>query len=157
MTEDSADAAFATERRQRIAATSDRFPPLLKQIADAPNDLNIVGDPDLLHLPAIAIVGSRNPTRGGAETAYRFSRHLSEAGFCIVSGLAQGIDTAAHEGALDATSKTVAVLGHGLDQVYPKSNAALAKTHRSYRHVGVGIPRRHTAAARVFPAAQPDH
>ena len=103
-----------------------QLPELLRQLKDCPQTLHAIGDPDLLYLPAIAIVGSRNPTRGGADTAYRFSQHLARAGFCIVSGLAQGIDAAAHQGALDAGGNTVAVLGHGLDRIYPRSNAALA-------------------------------
>lgn len=103
-----------------------QIPELLQQLTGGPQTLHAIGDPDLLHLPSIAIVGSRNPTKGGADTAYRFSHHLARAGFCIVSGLAQGIDAAAHQGALDAGGKTVAVLGHGLDRIYPHSNTALA-------------------------------
>jgi DNA processing protein len=80
-----------------------------------------------LHLPALAIVGSRNPTRGGVQNAYEFAKHLGRAGFCIVSGLAQGIDTAAHKGALDGGAMTVAFLGHGIDSIYPASNTDLAK------------------------------
>lgn len=111
----------------RIGPGDNRFPPLLRQLGDAPESLYVAGNPDILHLPAIAVVGSRNPTRGGLENAFQFSRHLAQAGFCIVSGLAQGIDTAAHRGALDVGAPTVAVLGHGLDQVYPSSNRPLAK------------------------------
>ena len=107
------------------------IPELLRQLNDRPQQLHIVGNPDLLHLPSIAIVGSRNPTRGGADTAYQFAHHLARAGFSIVSGLAQGIDAAAHQGALDAGGKTVAVLGHGLDpRLSTRSNTVLATTHR---------------------------
>jgi DNA processing protein len=83
-------------------------------------------------MPSIAIVGSRNPTQSGARDAFEFARHLGGAGFCIVSGLAEGIDTAAHRGALDAGAITVAFLGHGIDRVYPASNRDLA--HEVARH-----------------------
>lgn len=105
---------------------ADDFPDLLARVADHPPALNVAGDVEALYLPALAIVGSRNPTRGGTDTAYRFAEHLARSGFCIVSGLAQGIDAAAHRGALAAGGKTIAVLGHGLDQVYPPQNAELA-------------------------------
>ena len=68
------------------------FPELLERIPRPPDRLYVKGDPDLLHMPALAIVGSRNPTESGRRTAYEFARHLGAAGFCIVSGLAEGID-----------------------------------------------------------------
>ena len=102
------------------------MPDLLRQIPDPPTLLYAVGNMDALHLPTLAVVGSRNPTRGGIQNAYEFSNHLARSGFCIVSGLAQGIDTAAHQGALDAGAKTVAFLGHGIDRVYPAENRELA-------------------------------
>jgi DNA processing protein len=105
---------------------SEFWPGLFHHLSDAPTLLYLRGKPETLHLPALAIVGSRNPTRGGVLNAYEFARHLAAAGFCIVSGLAQGIDTAAHTGALDANAKTVAVLGHGIDRVYPAANHELA-------------------------------
>ena len=109
-----------------IEAESDDFPELLRQIPGPPTHLYVIGNKDALHLPALAIVGSRNPTSGGRQNAYEFSNHLARSGFCIVSGLAQGIDTAAHEGALDAGATTVAFLGHGIDRVYPAENRELA-------------------------------
>ena len=112
--------------RTIIAAESEDFPELLRQIPGPPTHLYVIGNKDALHLPAIAVVGSRNPTSGGRQNAYEFSRHLARSGFCIVSGLAQGIDTAAHEGALDAGATTVAFLGHGIDRVYPAENRELA-------------------------------
>lgn len=108
------------------SATAD-YPNLLAQLQDYPEKLFVTGNPDALHLPAIAIVGSRNPTRGGLQNAYEFARHLGGCGFTIVSGLAQGIDTAAHKGALAAKAPTIAVLGTGVDRVYPAVNRALAK------------------------------
>jgi DNA processing protein len=105
---------------------SGSYPELLGQIPDPPEKLYVDGNVDVLHLPCIAIVGSRNPTRQGRDNAYEFARHLGRAGFCIVSGLAQGIDAAAHEGALDGGASTVAFLGHGIDRVYPAGHEALA-------------------------------
>ena len=109
-----------------IARGDENFPELLEQIPRPPERLYIKGDPGLLHMPALAIVGSRNPTQAGARNAFEFARHLGAAGFCIVSGLAEGIDTAAHRGALDAGAATVAFLGHGIDRVYPSANKELA-------------------------------
>jgi DNA processing protein len=105
---------------------SEFWPELFNQLSDAPTLIYVRGQPQTLHLPALAIVGSRNPTRGGVLNAYEFARHLGGAGFCILSGLAQGIDTAAHKGALDATARTIGVLGHGIDRVYPALNHELA-------------------------------
>ena len=110
----------------------DAYPELLAGIDGPPARLYVVGDPELLHLPALAIVGSRNPTSGGARNAFEFARHLGATGFCIVSGLAQGIDAAAHRGALAARAPTVAFLGHGIDRVYPACNRDLA--HEIARH-----------------------
>jgi DNA processing protein len=109
-----------------IDSESGDIPELLQQIPGPPTFLYVLGNKDALHLPALAIVGSRNPTRGGMQNAYEFANHLARSGFCIVSGLAQGIDTAAHKGALDAGAKTVAFLGHGIDRVYPAENRELA-------------------------------
>ena len=109
-----------------IPCDSDDYPELLQQIPGPPTLLYMVGNAAALHMPALSIVGSRNPTRGGRENAYEFAKHLGQCGFCIVSGLAQGIDTSAHEGALDADAMTVAFLGHGIDRVYPAGNRDLA-------------------------------
>ena len=112
--------------RHLINVLSPDYPGLLRELPDRPLLLYVVGQREALSLPGFAIVGSRNPTRGGASNAYEFARHLSRAGLCIVSGLAQGIDTAAHRGALDGGGTTVAYLGHGIDRVYPAANRALA-------------------------------
>lgn len=114
------------DRHSIVACGNDDYPELLAQINGAPLLLYVNGDSDALHLPSLAVVGSRNPTRGGIQNAVEFSRHLAAGGFTIVSGLAQGIDTAAHRGALAAGGQTVAVLGHGIDRVYPAQNHALA-------------------------------
>jgi DNA processing protein len=128
MTTEERDIGWAEKPDHHIIdSASDDLPALLQQIPDPPERLYVIGNNDALHLPALAIVGSRNPTRGGTQNAYEFAKHLGRSGFCIVSGLAQGIDAAAHQGALDAGAMTVAFLGHGIDQVYPASNAELAK------------------------------
>jgi DNA processing protein len=102
------------------------YPILLTEIRDPPPLLFVRGNPETLNLPQFAIVGSRNATPGGRETARQFAHHLSQGGFCITSGLALGIDAAAHRGALDAGNSTIAVFGTGLDEVYPHRHEALA-------------------------------
>lgn len=102
------------------------YPPLLDDLADPPLALYVKGDPAVLGLPALAIVGSRNPTRGGLANARDFADHLGTRGFSIVSGLAEGIDAAAHVAALDAGAVTVAVMGTGVDRVYPARHRDLA-------------------------------
>jgi DNA processing protein len=106
---------------------SDLYPRLLHELADPPVALWVRGNPDLLSLPQLAMVGSRNPTPHGRETAHRFAAHLSRCGLVITSGLALGIDTASHEGALQADGSTIAVCGTGLDVAYPRGNSTLAE------------------------------
>ena len=103
-----------------------RYPPLLRQIPYPPPLLFVHGDPDCLRLPQLAIVGTRNPTPMGRETAQRFAAHLAEFGLLITSGLALGIDAAAHQGALAGGGRTIAVMGTGLDRVYPAQHRDLA-------------------------------
>ncbi|WP_404359889.1 DNA-processing protein DprA [Methylotuvimicrobium sp. KM1] len=102
------------------------YPTQLKEIADPPPLLFIRGNPDILALPQIAIVGSRNPSHLGVETATEFAKALAREGFVITSGLALGIDAAGHQGALQAQGYTIAVAGTGLDRVYPARHRALA-------------------------------
>ena len=101
------------------------FPALLRRAPDPPRVLHVAGDPLLLWHPAVAIVGSRSPSAAGADHAFAFARSLARAGFCIVSGLAAGIDAAAHRGALAAGGRTIAVLGCGVDIAYPPRNRDL--------------------------------
>lgn len=110
-----------------VGAHTDTYPPLLADIADPPAVLYVKGDPALLRFPQLAVVGSRNPTRGGEATARDFAAHLAGNGLVITSGLALGIDAAAHRGALAAGGGTVAVLGTGVDRIYPAANATLAR------------------------------
>jgi len=103
-----------------------RYPPLLRDIYDAPPLLFVRGDTDVLGAPQLAVVGSRNATAGGCDNARRFAEHLGRTGFCITSGLAIGVDAAAHRGALDARARTIAVCATGPDEVYPARHARLA-------------------------------
>ncbi len=103
-----------------------RYPPLLLQTADPPVLLYVHGRPELLAQPALAVVGSRNPTAQGRDNARAFARQLADDGLVVVSGLALGIDGAAHEGALAGAAGTVAVVGTGLDRVFPPAHHALA-------------------------------
>ncbi|KQQ33783.1 DNA processing protein DprA [Duganella sp. Leaf126] len=103
------------------------YPPLLRQIAAAPLMLYVKGKPALLQRPAVAVVGSRNASVMGRQTAERMAHALAEAGVTIVSGLALGIDAAAHAGGLAGEGGTVAVIGTGADRIYPASNEALAR------------------------------
>jgi DNA processing protein len=102
------------------------YPSQLLEIADPPPALFVLGRLELLSAPQLAIVGSRNPTASGRQTAYEFARHLGTCGLVIASGLALGIDAAGHQGALDSGAGTVAVAGTGLDRVYPARNRELA-------------------------------
>ena len=103
------------------------WPAALADLPDAPVALFTDGDASLLGMPALAIVGSRNPTAQGRDNALQFARFLARNGLAIVSGLATGIDAAAHSGALDADGATVAVLGTGIDVYYPASNRELQR------------------------------
>lgn len=111
---------------QLIGCGSERYPPLLRRIAAAPVALYVQGSVESLLSAQLAIVGSRNPTASGARTAHEFAAYLAHEGLTITSGLAIGIDARAHEGALAGGGRTVAVLGCGLDTVYPPEHAPLA-------------------------------
>lgn len=107
------------------------YPALLKRIADPPAILYALGNVEVLRdSKAVAIVGTRCPTVRGEAVARRVAARFAEAGFVIVSGLAEGVDAAAHQGALDAGGRTVAVLGTAPDRVYPAANRALAERIR---------------------------
>lgn len=103
------------------------YPRLLKEIHDPPPVLFAQGELECINQPQLAIVGSRNPSPGGMEIAYQFAYQLSQCGFHITSGLAMGIDGASHRGALAAKGKTIAVLGSGLNCIYPVAHQKLAQ------------------------------
>ncbi|MFA6061554.1 MAG: DNA-processing protein DprA [Gallionella sp.] len=102
------------------------YPQSLLNITDPPLLLYVKGRLDLLNKTALAIVGSRHATPQGIGNAEQFAKTLSDAGLCIISGMAHGIDAAAHHGALDGSSASIAVVGTGLDKVYPSANRDLA-------------------------------
>lgn len=107
----------------------EEYPALLKQIPDSPYLIYMKGNLDCLKLPMVAVVGSRKLTEYGSRVTRVFARDLANNGICVVSGLAFGIDAAAHQGALDAKGKTIAVLGNSLDSesIYPRFNFQLAQ------------------------------
>jgi DNA processing protein len=109
-----------------VALTDPAYPPLLREIPDPPPLLFVRGDTALLSAPQMAVVGSRNPSHGGCDTARAFSEQLTRAGLLITSGLALGIDACAHAAALDAGGQTIAVAATGLDRVYPSAHRELA-------------------------------
>lgn len=103
------------------------YPPLLKNLSDPPSLLYLRGNKNALNLPQIAIVGTRKPSADGRRLAREFGAALAQRGYVVTSGMALGVDAESHHGALEAGGLTVAVLGSGLDQLYPKSNRALAE------------------------------
>ena len=119
--------AWLEQQGNSIVTLADAaYPRLLLEISDPPAVLYCRGRTELLNRPALALVGSRNATAQGNSNAEQFARNFSSAGLTIVSGLAQGIDAAAHRGALAGEGSTIAVLGTGADITYPPGNAALA-------------------------------
>lgn len=118
------EAALAALGGSFISLEHPLYPRLLQHLPDPPLGLYALGNRGL-NLPAIAIVGSRRASLYGLSIAKRFAMELARKGFCIISGMARGIDTAAHEGALAADGATIAVLGCGLDKIYPPENKAL--------------------------------
>lgn len=129
-----------------------QYPEQLRLLADAPAALFAVGDIDLLSVPSLAIVGSRNPTAGGKDNATQFARYLASHGLAIVSGLAEGIDAAAHAGSLDADGATIAVLGTGIDVCYPTSNRNLCDRIKASGVLVSEYPPGRTARSWQFPA-----
>ncbi len=111
---------------QTITINNKAYPYLLKQIYNNPKRLYVLGNVDNLNKKGVTIVGSRNCTSYGKKIATELAYILSKKGYVIVSGLAIGIDTYAHIGALKAGKETIAVLAHGLNQIYPKQNRELA-------------------------------
>lgn len=114
----------ASPRHHLVGWDSPDYPGLLRSGVHPPAVLFVAGDPDLLWHPQVAVVGSRRPSEGGRDNARQFARAFGRAGLAVTSGLAKGVDSAAHLGAME-TSRTIAVLGTGPDQCYPPDNAGL--------------------------------
>jgi len=121
------EARVAALRDSTITLADSDYPPLLRAIIDPPLALHVRGDRTLLAKPAVAIVGSRRASPYAINVARGLAHDLAGTGLVVVSGLAIGVDAAAHEAALDASFPTIAVLGTGIDVVYPRTNRALFK------------------------------
>lgn len=120
------DLNWQGEHKFILSITSENYPALLREISDPPFILYIQGDVDCLMKPQLGIVGSRTPTRSGSDNAHEFAAALSQAGLGITSGMALGVDGEAHQGALSVNEKTIAVMGTGLDRIYPARHKKLA-------------------------------
>jgi len=119
--------AWLKDASNHIVTLSDEdYPQALLNIPDPPLLLYVKGRLDLLNQPAIGVIGSRNATAQGKQNAEAFSRAMSDAGLCVISGLAHGIDAAAHRGALAGQGSSIGVIGTGLDKVYPAAHRELA-------------------------------
>ena len=111
-----------------VTPSDEAYPERLKQIASVPPLLFVKGQLSALNMPQVAVVGSRYPTTQGQQQAYDFAQGLSELGWVITSGLARGVDALAHQGAVDNKGCTIAVMGTGIDKIYPKAHARLAES-----------------------------
>lgn len=134
-----------------LCMTDPRYPRLLRAAPDPPFVISVWGRLEPDDALAVAVVGSRRATRYGLEMSRRLARALSSAGLTIVSGLARGIDAAAHRGALDASGRTVAVLGSGLDNIYPREHRRLAEHIADNGAVLSEFPPREPPRAGNFP------
>lgn len=144
--------AWAEQANQHILTLADAaYPQALLEIPDPPSLLYVRGNVDLLHKRGLAIVGSRNSTPQGQQTAETFARALAGKGISIISGLALGIDAAAHRGALAAGGETIAVIGTGADRIYPARNKELALAIAEHGAIVSEFPLGTPAVAANFP------
>ena len=134
---------------QIIAACEPSFPEALRAINPPPPIISVLGKVTLMHKPCVAIIGSRNASANGLRFARQMAVELGEAGYVVVSGLARGIDTSAHEASLE--SGTVAVLGGGIDHIYPRQNTELYEAIANTGAVVSESPLGYRATARDFP------
>jgi DNA processing protein len=134
-----------------VALSDAHYPRALLQISDPPAVLYVSGRSEMLNVPAFAIVGSRNATPQGTQDAEAFGRALSQAGLAIVSGLALGIDSAAHRGGLAAAASSIAVMGTGPDIIYPRRNRELAEALAQKGCLVSEFPLRTPSVAGNFP------
>ena len=136
-----------------VTLADELYPARLLDTADPPSLLYVDGDPQALSRPVLAMVGARSATVGGTDNAFAFARHLADAGWTIASGLAQGIDAAAHEGALASgvAPATIAVMGTGINRVYPAANKGLAMRIREQGALVSELPLDTAAVVHQFP------
>jgi DNA processing protein len=139
------------ERCEYIERKDCTYPKLLALIKNPPERLYFRGDTGLLDKPQIAVVGSRRATDYGRWAAYTIAKRLSDHGVCVVSGLAEGVDSWAHKGALAGPTPTIAVLGNGLDVCYPKSNRELMEQIASTGLILTEYPEGVTPTKFTFP------
>ena len=137
---------------QLVTLDSPRYPRLLRQIHDPPPVLYCAGRVETLSGPSVALVGSRRPTVYGKEVSRKLARELSALGLCVVSGLARGIDSEAHWGALQEEGRTIGVLGCGIDVVYPPENGELFRRVREQGCLVSEFPRGSPPVRHHFPA-----
>ena len=143
---------WAAQPGQHVVTLGDpAYPPALLEISDPPTVLYVRGRLELLQRRCLAMVGSRNATPQGVQTAEAFARTLAAKGLCIVSGLALGIDAAAHRGALAADGETIAVIGTGADRIYPARNKELALAIAERGAIVSEFPLGTPAVAHNFP------
>ena len=141
----------SSDQHHLITFYDPRYPQLLKEIPVSPPLLYVHGNADLLNDPQIAIVGSRNPTQGGQNNTYEFSKHLASTGLCVTSGMALGVDGLAHKGALDVNGITIAVVATGIDRVYPARHRDLAHRIVANGAIITELPIGVSPLARNFP------
>ncbi len=141
----------ASEQHHILTPEDSRYPELLKRIQTAPPLLFVLGNPDILNDPQIAVVGTRNPTQGGKDNARAFASHFAAHGLTVTSGLAVGIDAYGHEAALDNGGHTIAVVGNGLDIMYPLRNRKLAERIVAHGAIVSEFPTGTAALPQHFP------
>jgi DNA processing protein len=147
-----AERAWLENPRHHVVPYPDpRYPALLREAGRHPIALYVAGNVDVLNDPQLAIVGSRNPTPQGMATAQEFAEYLAARGLAITSGLAAGIDSAAHRGALMAQGVTLAVLGSGADVIYPRCNLPLSREIEQRGALLSGFPLGTPPRAENFP------
>ncbi len=134
-----------------VPFVDERYPRQLLDCGGAPAALYVAGDPAVLNDPQLSIVGSRNPTAAGRETAFEFARDLAACGLVITSGLAEGIDRAAHRGAIEARGVTIAVLGSGIDVIYPRHHSSLGREIEKHGALVSEFPLGTPPRAKNFP------
>lgn len=144
--------AWSQSPGQHLLTLADpRYPPMIAALPDPPPVLYLRGDPEALNRPAIALVGSRNATRDGLEIAQSVASAFARTGIVIASGLAAGIDSAAHRGALAAGGLTVGFIGTGADLIYPRAHQALAESVIAQGALVSELPLGSPAVAHHFP------
>ncbi len=143
--------ALAQSAVHLISSQDERYPPLLKQIHAAPPLLYVKGHPECLKQAQLAVVGARKATKQSLQLSYDWASYLAQQGLTITSGLAVGVDGAAHQGALDVQQPTIAVLAHGMDSLYPQRHQHMAEAIVQQGALVTEFPLRSKAQREHFP------